>query len=53
MLFCGNPIDLPAGNNICSVCLKRFEEIAAQRKHDNPNWRKDNEIIFGGGKEHG
>lgn len=51
--FCGNLIDLPAGNNICSVCLKRFEEIAAQRKHDNPNWRKDNEMIFGGGKEHG
>lgn len=48
--FCGNPIDLPAGNNICSVCLKRFKEIAAKRKHDNPNWRKDNEMIFGGGK---
>lgn len=48
--FCGNPIDLPAGNNICSVCLKRFKEIAEKRKHDNPNWRKDNEMIFGGGK---
>ena len=44
--FCGSPIDLPAGNNICSACRKRFEEIAAQRKHDNKNWRKDNRTIF-------
>ena len=44
--FCGNPIDLPDGNNICSACRKRFEEIAAQRKHDNLYWRQDNKMIF-------
>ena len=50
--FCGNPIDLPTGNNICSACRKRFEDIAEKRNHDNPNWRKDNKIIFGGCKAH-